>query len=188
MKDTDLNQIIKNNLTALQNVDVNSVERIALEILALKNNGGTLYLAGNGGSSSTASHFVNDLTKATSKETSRSNIKVTCLSDNVALITAISNDISYDEIFRSQIDGNITDKDLLIVISASGNSENLVKAVDYCKSNGVKTIGFLGFDGGILLKKVDDYLLIKSNIGVITNVKAILEELFSISPSTSILV
>ena len=124
-------------------------------------------MAGNGGSSSTASHFVNDLTKATSTsiETSRSNIKVTCLSDNVALITAISNDISYDEIFRSQIDGNITDKDLLIVISASGNSENLVKAVDYCKSNGVKTIGFLGFDGGILLKKVDDYFLVKSNIG-----------------------
>ena len=165
MKQTDLRQIVKNNLTALQNVDLKFVERIALEILALKNNGGTLYLAGNGGSSSTASHFVNDLTKATSKETSRSNIKVTSLSDNVALITAISNDISYDEIFRFQIDGNITDKDLLIVISASGNSKNLVKAVDYCKSNRVKTIGFLGFDGGVLLKKVDDYLLIKSNIG-----------------------
>jgi D-sedoheptulose 7-phosphate isomerase len=165
MKNTDLNQIVKNNLTALQNLDIKSVERIALEILSLKNSGGTLYLAGNGGSSSTASHFVNDITKATSKETSRPSIKVTCLTDNISLITAISNDISYDEIFRFQIDGNITDKDLLIVISASGNSENLVKAVDYCKSNGVKTIGFLGFDGGILLKKIDDYLLIKSNIG-----------------------
>ncbi len=89
MENTDLNQIVKNNLTALQNIDIKSVERIALEILALKNNGGTLYLAGNGGSSSTASHFVNDITKATSKETSRPSIKVTCLTDNISLITAI---------------------------------------------------------------------------------------------------
>ena len=165
MKQTNLNEIIENNVKSLQDLDVKSIEKVASEILEVRNNEGTLYIAGNGGSSSTASHFVNDLTKATRKTSNKLNIKATCLSDNTSLITAISNDISYDEIFRFQIDKNISTRDLLIVISASGNSKNLVKAVDYCKNNRIKTIGLLGFDGGILLKKVDTHILIKSAIG-----------------------
>ena len=170
MKDTDLNQIIKNNLTALQNVDVNSVERIALEILALKNNGGTLYLAGNGGSSSTASHFVNDLTKATSKETSRSNIKVTCLSDNVALITAISNDISYDDIFSYQLNKFGKPNDILLLFSVSGSSKNILKCAKEAKRKKIKIISFTGFNGG-KIKKLSKY-----NINFTTNNFGIVED------------
>ena len=153
MKQTNLNEIIESNVKSLQDLDVKSIEKVASEILEVRNNEGTLYIAGNGGSSSTASHFVNDLTKATRKKSNNLNIKATCLSDNTSLITAISNDISYDEIFKFQIDNNISTKDMLIVISASGNSENLIRAVDYCKNNKIKE-----FDPRASLSLNDVYL------------------------------
>ena len=84
MKQTNLNEIIESNVKSLQDLDVKSIEKVASEILEVRNNEGTLYIAGNGGSSSTASHFVNDLTKATRKKSNNLNIKAACLSDNTS--------------------------------------------------------------------------------------------------------
>ena len=119
-----------------------------------RNSDRTVYVAGNGGSSSTASHFVNDLIKATINK-DKNLIKAISLTDNVPLLTAVSNDINYSDIFRFPLESLSSEGDMLIVISASGNSKNLINAVDYCNQNNIYTVGLLGFDGGTLNKKVN---------------------------------
>jgi len=102
-----------------------------------------IYLIGNGGSASTCSHFANDLTKY--------GYKAISLTDNAAIITRIANDISYEDIFKEQLKVLFAYGDVLIAISASGNSPNLLKAVEYANTLGL-TIALVGFDGGQLSK------------------------------------
>ena len=117
--------------------------------------GGTIYTCGNGGSASTASHFANDFNKGVSLHLQKK-FKFYCLNDNIATVMAIANDISYDDVFSVQLDGRMTKNDLLIAISGSGNSKNIIKAVEYAKSIGAKVIGISGYDGG-KLKQLADY-------------------------------
>jgi len=111
-------------------------------------NNGTIYVLGNGGSASTASHFVNDLTIITMRR--GVNIKAISLVDNVATITAIGNDESFDNIYKTQLFNRLEKKDLVFSISASGNSLNLVNAVKLANEIGANTSSLLGFSGGIL--------------------------------------
>ena len=161
MKFQELVKNIEENKDAVSNIDLKSVEEIARRIDEVRSNNKTVFVAGNGGSSSTASHFVNDLMKATLNK-DKNLIKAISLSDNIPLLTAISNDIDYSETFRFPLRSLSSDGDLLVVISASGNSKNLINAVDYCKENKIFTVGLLGFDGGALDKKVDLSNLIKT--------------------------
>ena len=102
---------------------------------------------GNGGSASTASHFITDWNKMINIATGKK-FRGVSLCDNVGLITAYGNDISYDQIFSGQLQAIMDEKDLLIVVSGSGNSVNIIKALEYANSIGACTLAILGYDGG----------------------------------------
>jgi D-sedoheptulose 7-phosphate isomerase len=148
----------------LHQVDLDVMERIVWRLSVARKNGSMIYLAGNGGSASTASHWVNDLGKAT-KKPGRAPIRVVSLNDNISWLTALANDEGYERVFTGQLENLAQEDDILIVISASGNSPNLVQAVDLAKTRNVFTIGLLGFDGGVLKDKVDECLLLPTEKG-----------------------
>src|SRR4030088_2428684 len=107
----------------------------------------TVFIIGNGGSASTASHMANDLTKQTHVP-GRKPLRAHALTDSVEALTAIANDTGYENIFAAQLNTHARAGDLLIVISCSGNSPNVVKAIEVAKRLGVVTIAFGGLDGG----------------------------------------
>ena len=115
----------------------------------------TIYIFGNGGSAATASHFVCDFNKGISEERNKK-FHLVCLNDNIPMLTAIANDISYDEVYRFQLKGKLQKEDLILAISGSGNSKNIINAVDYAKEVGCKVIGMTGYDGG-KLRALSDY-------------------------------
>lgn len=124
-------------------------------ILDTYENGGMIYVCGNGGSASTASHMQNDFNKGISEYVDKK-FNFYCLSDNVSTMMAVANDIGYEEVFRFPLINKITDKDLFIGISGSGNSKNVINAAEYAKECGAKVLGITGYSGG-KLKEVADY-------------------------------
>ena len=118
--------------------------------------GGTVFLAGNGGSASAASHFGQDLAKGTLADMrSERRFRVIPLTDNVGFITALANDEGYESVFEQQLRNLGRRGDLLVAISGSGNSPNVLRAVDYARSIGMRTIGVTGYDGGKLRTLAD---------------------------------
>jgi D-sedoheptulose 7-phosphate isomerase len=117
-----------------------------------------IFVAGNGGSAAIASHYVCDLSKGANKDWQKNfnRYKAICLSNNLSYMTAISNDEHYDDVFKQQLINLAEPNDILILISSSGNSPNIVKAAEWAKENGLITIGVTGFEGG-KLKKLADY-------------------------------
>ena len=120
------------------------------------------FILGNGGSATTASHFVCDLGKNTRVE-NWPNFRVIGLSDNMALLSAYANDDGYETVFARQLDGLVERGDLVIAISTSGNSENVLQAVGYAADQGAVTVGMTGFDGGQLSEMVDLHIHIPSH-------------------------
>ena len=112
-------------------------------------------MCGNGGSASTASHMQNDFNKGISEYVDKK-FNFYCLSDNVSTMMAVANDIGYEEVFRFPLINKITDKDLFIGISGSGNSKNVINAAEYAKECGAKVLGITGYSGG-KLKEMADY-------------------------------
>jgi D-sedoheptulose 7-phosphate isomerase len=149
----------------LDRIDLIALEQVVRRLQLARDKGATVYIAGNGGSAATASHWANDLGKA-AKVNGNPPMRVMSLSDNVSWLTALANDEGYERVFAGQLENFAQPGDVLIVISASGNSPNLVKAVELAQSRGVVTIGVLGFDGGVLKDKVDECLWIPTEKGV----------------------
>jgi D-sedoheptulose 7-phosphate isomerase len=149
----------------LQSFDIAAVCRVVDTLRDARDRGATVYIAGNGGSAATASHLANDLGKA-AKRSGQRPFKVMSLSDNVAWITALANDEGYERVFSGQLENFAAPGDVLIVISASGNSPNLLEAVQHAQRNGVRTVGVLGFDGGALLSVVDEAVWVETAPGV----------------------
>ena len=119
--------------------------------------GSTVFLAGNGGSAANASHFGQDLAKGTlSSMAAKRRFRVIPLTDNIGFITALANDEGYDSVFEQQLRNLGNPGDLLVAISGSGNSPNVLRAVEYARSIGMKTIGVTGFDGGKLRTLADE--------------------------------
>jgi D-sedoheptulose 7-phosphate isomerase len=110
------------------------------------NSNRTIWIAGNGGSAATASHFATDLSRCNNKNGDP--VKGISLSDNPSLITAIGNDFGFDFIFSKQLSNLAVRGDLLVTLSASGNSRNLLLAMNWARANGVKNLALTGFDGG----------------------------------------
>jgi len=125
--------------------------------------GRQVFIMGNGGSASTATHMVCDLAKNTRKM-GWPHYKVIGLSDSMAIFSAYANDEGYDNVFAQQLANLVMPEDIVIAISASGNSKNVLNAVALAKSHNATTIGFTGFDGGHLARMVDINLHVDSNI------------------------
>jgi D-sedoheptulose 7-phosphate isomerase len=124
------------------------VMKLAIAINQARKTGGTVYIAGNGGSTSTASHFATDIGIGS---LNRANpVRSVSLCDNTAAITAIANDMDYSSIFAQQLKLLGKQGDLLVLISASGNSDNLIKAVEVASELGMESHSLTGFDGGTL--------------------------------------
>ena len=123
--------------------------------------GKKIITCGNGGSASTASHYITDWNKMVNLATNKK-FRGISLCDNVGLITAFGNDIDYDEVFSGQLRAIIDDGDLLIAISGSGNSPNVLKAVEYANSSGADTLAIVGYDGGKLLEMSKYSVLVPS--------------------------
>lgn len=159
--------------TTLEKVKVSDIEKVAQVILTAFKQDRTIFIFGNGGSAATASHMACDLLKKTG-------LKVISLTDNVASITALSNDYSYKEIFVRQLKSLLKPRDLVIGISASGNSPNIIAAFQYAKKQGAITVGFLGFQGGKAKKLVDyDITIPSNNYGVIEDLHSSLNHVLT---------
>lgn len=117
-----------------------------------------VFLIGNGGSGATASHIVCDLNKGVSYGLSK-RFRAMCLSDNVATMMAYANDVSYEEIFVEPLKNFLRPGDLVIGLSGSGNSPNVLKAIDYANRHGAHTVGLSGYSGGKLAKLVHTSLV-----------------------------
>ncbi|MDD4907509.1 MAG: SIS domain-containing protein [Candidatus Omnitrophica bacterium] len=150
--------------TLLNNIDAVRVHDVINCFLEARRNNKTIYFAGNGGSAATASHFAQDLDEVGRKITGMG-FRTQSINDNVAALTAIGNDYGYENIFSMQIQYNFNPGDVLVVISASGNSPNVVNAVKLAKEKGGTTVGLVGFTGGKLAGLCDHLIHIKSEIG-----------------------
>lgn len=148
---------LKMEIETLNKLEINKINSV-IEILdnALKNNK-KIYVFGNGGSGSTASHITSDFNKAIFKDIDN-RFNFVCLNDNIPLLMAISNDICYEDIFSYQLKNHLEKDDIIVALSGSGNSKNIVKACMYAKEIGATIIGFTGYDGG-KLKELSDISL-----------------------------
>jgi D-sedoheptulose 7-phosphate isomerase len=138
----------------LDGIDRVAVGRFVQTLLAARESGATVFFIGNGGSAATASHFANDLAYGTNEY--QKPFRVLSLTDNVPVLTAISNDNGYEEVFVRQLKVLGRPGDVLVAISASGNSPNLLRAIEYAKSVGIKAVALTAFDGGRMKQVADE--------------------------------
>jgi len=118
-------------------------------------------VCGNGGSALTASHYITDWNKSVYLSTGKP-FRGTCLSDNMGLVTAYANDISYDDIYSEQLTNLMDEGDLVIAVSGSGNSPNVVRAMEWANSNGGVTLAICGYDGGKIKELAQHSLWVQS--------------------------
>ena len=137
----------------LQKIDTRMIGKFVNTLLDARERDANIYFIGNGGSAATASHFANDIAIGTNSYAKP--FRAVSLTDNHAIITALGNDFGYDEIFVRQLQVLARAGDVVIAISASGNSPNLIKAIEYAKTVSIKTVAITGFDGG-KLKLISD--------------------------------
>ena len=130
------------------------IQEVVDLLLSANYAGSTVFIMGNGGSAATASHFACDLAKGTITP-GRPRFRVVALTDNVPLMTAWSNDVSYDNVFADQLSGLMRQADVVVAFSGSGNSPNVLQAVEVARRMEGVTIGFSGFAGGRLSTLVD---------------------------------
>jgi len=160
------NQIIKNyfkELTdAVWQIPVSNVERVVQIIYDAYCNGKQVFIMGNGGSASTASHFCCDLGKGAVVDGSP-RLRVISLNDNIPLLTAYANDLGYESVFEEQMKNLTQEGDVVICITASGNSPNVVRAMEFANRQGAITIGFLGFGGGKVKELVKEHVTLENH-------------------------
>ncbi|AEV31154.1 phosphoheptose isomerase [Owenweeksia hongkongensis DSM 17368] len=138
----------------IDKLDQSAINAAAQAFLDAYHKGGNIYVFGNGGSGATASHVAGDFLKGASYGLDK-RFKMICLNDNIASMMAIANDIGYEDIFIEPLKNFIGKDDLVIGISGSGNSENVVRAMTYAKDQGVKTLALSGFNGGKISRLAD---------------------------------
>ena len=137
--------------TVIPLIDKKNIGIAALKIENTQSLGGRLFLAGNGGSAATAEHASVDLSKGISLKSGKK-FSTVCINSNISKLTAWSNDFSYENAFEEMLKLDLTVNDLFLSISGSGNSQNILNAIQYAKSLGAFTIGLTGFSGGGVIK------------------------------------
>lgn len=155
----DYENRLKSTFDALDKDQINDVMNVLLKAYE---NESTVYIFGNGGSASTASHYVCDFNKGVSIGLEKK-FRFVCLNDNTATVMAIANDCGYENIFSIQLEGKLKEGDVIFAISGSGNSKNVIKAVEYAKGQGNEVISLTGYDGGKLLQLSDHPIHVNIN-------------------------
>lgn len=141
--------------STIDKIDRSEIEKFISILEEAKAQDSIIYIMGNGGSASTASHFCCNFNKELSFDKSLK-FKMICLNDNIPTLLAYANDISYDVVFVEQLKNFLTQKDVVIGISGSGSSKNIINAIEYANTIGATTIGLTGFNGG-RLKQIAKY-------------------------------
>lgn len=173
------NKYIKKLTNLLSNINPSTISEILSTLEKTIKNKSKIYVLGNGGSASTSSHIVSDL-GAGLRRRDILNLDITSLSDNTATTSAIANDIGFENIFYMQLKGILHKDDVIIALSCSGNSPNIIKAIDYAKEIGSSIIGFTGFDGGALKEKCDINFHVqtdKNEYGLVEDIHMILDHI-----------
>ncbi len=159
-----------------QSINVGEVAEI---IFKAYQKGKQIFLLGNGGSATTASHFARDLKIGTAIK-GKPRVRAISLTDNMAMITALANDIDYSSVFVEQLVGQLDKGDVVIGISASGNSPNVLKAIEFARSQGAITIGLTGFGGGKLKELADKSIVLSSrDYGQVEDIHLSLDHIIS---------
>lgn len=148
---------IELEISILKMVDKSEINKAMNLLEEAREKGNTVYTFGNGGSAATASHMENDFNKGISEKLEKKH-RFQCINVNMATVMAIANDNGYEQIFIQQLENKLHLNDVIIAISGSGNSENVIKAVEYAKSQGCRIIGMTGYSGG-RLKELSDISL-----------------------------
>lgn len=164
----------------LDALDLDEIARAEHAMWTAREEGRRIFFIGNGGSAATASHFANDVGVGT--RNAGAPFRALSLTDNVAVLTAIANDFGYENVFVEQLRVHLEPGDLVVAISASGNSPNVVKAIDFANERGNLTIGLTGFDGGELRRKARISIHVPSErgeYGPVEDVHMILDHLMS---------
>lgn len=162
-----INDYMEEEIKTLRALDQDAINTVMNVLEQAFQESRTIYIFGNGGSSATASHFQNDFNKGISEHLEKK-FNFCCLNDNIPTLMAVANDIGFEEVFRFQLTGHLHPGDLVIAISGSGNSQNVINAVEYAKEQGNKIIGITGYDGGKLAKMSDYNLHVPVNSMQIT--------------------
>jgi D-sedoheptulose 7-phosphate isomerase len=138
-----------------------------------------VFIVGNGGSAATASHLACDLGKNTISATRR-RFRVTSLNDNMPLVSSLANDLGYEHVFSEQLKNLIRPGDVLISITGSGNSPNILRAMKYARERAATNIALLGFDGGRALRLADEYVLIPvDDYGVVEDLHMVVDHILT---------
>ena len=140
--------------SVLKTIDTREIGQFIETLLDARERGATIFFIGNGGSTATASHFANDIAIGTNSY--EKPFRAISLTDSNAIITAVGNDFGFEEIFVRQLQVLGRAGDVVVAISASGNSPNLIRAFDYAKSIGIKTVAITAFDGGKIKQMADE--------------------------------
>lgn len=165
--------------SCLEELSQKEIVEIADIIFNAWEKGKCVFIMGNGGSATTASHFARDL-QIGAAAAGKQRVKTISLTDNIALVTALANDIDYGSIFEEQLVGQLEKEDVVIGISASGNSPNVLKAIEYAGQNGAVTIGLIGFGGGKLKGLVHKSIILSSqDYGQVEDIHLVLGHMIS---------
>jgi len=167
---------------SLKDLDLDSLDEIRKELEIVKRKKKKIFVFGNGGAAATAITIANDLGfDIMKKSKSKKTFNIVCLNENQSVITAIANDTGYENIFLNQLKIKFKKGDVAIILSVSGNSNNLIKAAKWLKGKG-KVFALLGFDGGKLLNYCNKHILIKSlksDYGPVEDIQLVINHIFA---------
>jgi D-sedoheptulose 7-phosphate isomerase len=162
MKNIEISDYFSRLSDVLKKLNTEALDAFVELLLDAREQERTIFIFGNGGSAATASHVTGDFLKGISYELDK-RFRVMCLSDNISGLTAISNDLGYEEIFIEQLKVFLKPGDLVIGISGSGNSVNVVKAMEYARRHGARTVAMCGYKGGRISALADLLLHVPIN-------------------------
>lgn len=173
----EIGNYLKLEIEVLQSLDQQAINGLMNLMEATRLGKKRIFICGNGGSAATASHFVCDFMKGVSLN-QQVKYDLECLNDNTPLMMAVANDIGYEDVFVMPLQAKLHAGDLVIGISGSGNSENVVRAIRYAKEHGANTAALVGFDGGKLLTLADQVVHVKvDNMQIVEDVHMVLDHL-----------
>ena len=179
MNQTKYSKYINELSKCIEEMDYEILKKIEDKIVETVKKGGNIYLLGNGGNAATATHWVADFSKGI-ENIEGNKVNMYSLSDNISIVTAYANDMSFEDIYYLQLKNKLKMEDLLIILSASGNSKNLVKAIKYAKEQNILCISIVGdFDGQVTRYSDLKFIINSKNYGIIEDIQLTINHLIS---------